>query len=292
MEMTFDEVLSPTESILFESLRWNPGAGCFQWVDILRSKLYRWFEKTGNVEIADLPFQYLPLAIPLAADRTLVASDTEIYEFSWASGDLYRIAAVPALASVRLNDGNFDERGDLWVGSMHVAGEGQHGSLYRVTPAGEVICMADQLGISNGVVPHPAGGVLHIDTPTRRVTHFLDSAAASSGTRNFAFLPGPGVPDGMTLAHGGVWIAMWGGARIERFDLSGDRMEPVSVPRRFPTSVAFGGDANDLVAVTAARGDEDGPPDPCAALLVGRMEPQAVSNSTSNVIPAPERVGT
>ncbi|MDH3052488.1 SMP-30/gluconolactonase/LRE family protein [Gordonia alkanivorans] len=277
-ELEFEVVHRPRGSVLFESLRWNSDAACFQWVDIECSRLYRWNEASGEIASVVLPFRYLPLALPISADVSLVASESCLYRFSWINTTLEHVLSLPVPAGARLNDGNFDAEGNLWIGSMNIAGTGNRGSLYCVSPELVVDVARDGVGISNGCVPHPDGGVLHIDTPTRCINRVVRDEQ-DFRIEPFAEVEGPGVPDGMAVVPDGVWVAIWGGARIDRFGFDGTRYAPLPVARRYPTSLAVGGTRGGKVAFTSATGDEEGRRDPEAMFSIG--EPVLKVGATS-----------
>jgi sugar lactone lactonase YvrE len=68
--------------------------------------------------------------------------------------------------------------------------------------------------------------------------------------------PGYG-PDGMTIDEEGMlWVAMWGGACVNRYDpLSGSLIGKVKVPALNVTACAFGGaDMKQLFITTARKG--------------------------------------
>lgn len=49
-----------------------------------------------------------------------------------------------------------------------------------------------------------------------------------------------------------IWSVRWGAGCVERYDPDGKLTQTVTVPARFPTSVAFGGNAlNDLYITSA-----------------------------------------
>ena len=60
--------------------------------------------------------------------------------------------------------------------------------------------------------------------------------------RPFAELDIDGIPDGMTIdADGCVWVAVFGGGQVRRYDPDGALMTTVALPVQHPTSIAFGG---------------------------------------------------
>ena len=61
------------------------------------------------------------------------------------------------------------------------------------------------------------------------------------------------IPDGMTTDEdGGIWVALFGGSAVRRFDSSGKLTHTVSVPATQVTSCCFGGaDMSELFITTA-----------------------------------------
>ena len=65
-----------------------------------------------------------------------------------------------------------------------------------------------------------------------------------------------GYADGMAVdADGGVWVAMYFGSAVHRYDPNGTLTEVIELPVRKVTSVCFGGrDLRDLYITTARAG--------------------------------------
>jgi sugar lactone lactonase YvrE len=95
-----------------------------------------------------------------------------------------------------------------------------------------------------------------IDSQTSRVDTFdFDLATGAICNRQpFVTFSDPGViPDGMTTdEEGGIWVALFGGSAVRRFDSSGKLTHTVSVPATQVTSCCFGGpDMSELFITTA-----------------------------------------
>ncbi len=179
-----------------------------------------------------------------------------LYRFNPAAGSFSLIQAVETdLPGNRLNDGFVDGRGRLWFGSMDNAEEQPSGALYRwESPRGLSPQDRDYV-ITNGSAVSPDGRTLyHTDTLARTIYAFdLDDAGMLSRKRVFANIEGSGYPDGMAVdAEGYVWIALFGGWRIERFSPAGILMEAVQLPCANVTKLAFGGQDLRTVHVTTA----------------------------------------
>ena len=66
-----------------------------------------------------------------------------------------------------------------------------------------------------------------------------------------------GFPDGMAIDdEGGLWIAIWGGGKVNHYDRSGQFVDSIVVPGVTQvSSCAFGGDALDVLFITSSRKD-------------------------------------
>ena len=76
-----------------------------------------------------------------------------------------------------------------------------------------------------------------------------------TGRRPFVEIDVPGaVPDGLTVdAEGFLWVALWGGGRVQRYTPDGRLDRQVTLPVDQVSSVAFGGRGLDALYVTTAR---------------------------------------
>jgi len=80
-----------------------------------------------------------------------------------------------------------------------------------------------------------------------------------------------GTPDGLTVdADGDLWVAIFGGGRVQRYSPEGKFREELAVPAEQTTSCAFGGPGlHTLFVTTATEGwdDERRRADPLAGLV-------------------------
>jgi sugar lactone lactonase YvrE len=87
------------------------------------------------------------------------------------------------------------------------------------------------------------------------------------------FGPDDGWPDGLCLdAEGGIWVAMWEGSAVRRYDPAGRLDAVVPLPVTFPTCPGFGGPNLDQLYVTTSRRDVPPGAEPEAGALF-RIEP-------------------
>lgn len=179
-------------------------------------------------------------------------------------GGAHQVFDDPAL---RMNEGGCDPQGRLYVGTMAYDETPGAGTLWRFDPDGTVHPTLTGVTISNGLQWHADGrSVYYNDTPTGTVARLpFDPDTGTFGERTtLAALPdGAGQPDGMAIdAEGGVWVALWDGSAVHRYDEGGRLTEVVDLPVRFVTACTFGGpDLRTLYVTTSREGWGDQEPE-------------------------------
>jgi sugar lactone lactonase YvrE len=162
---------------------------------------------------------------------------------------------------VRFNDGKVDPAGRFVAGTMHWGASDPVGSLYMLSSDGSVVTLLRDVTISNGLAWSRDGSTFYyIDTPRHTVDAFdVDAGTGALSCRRVVAEVREGSPDGMAIDDEGMlWVAVWGGYRVERIDpASGRRLATVSLPTRFVSSVAFGGRSLGDLYITTARSGLD-----------------------------------
>jgi sugar lactone lactonase YvrE len=168
---------------------------------------------------------------------------------------------------IRMNDGGCDPQRRFYCGTMAYAETPGAGTLYRLNPDGGVHVTLRNVTVSNGLQWNRAGDtVFYADTPTGRVDSFdFDAASAAfSNRRSFTEISGGGYPDGMAIdEEDGIWVALWGGSAVHRYDRAGRLDLVVDLPVSNVTACAFGGpELRTLFITTSRQGlDPDDQPD-------------------------------
>ena len=162
---------------------------------------------------------------------------------------------------IRMNDGGCDPQGRFYIGTMAYDETPEAGTLYRLDSDGSVQITLRQVTISNGLQWNRAGDtVFYDDTPTGRVDSFdFDPASAAfTNRRIFTQVSGGGNPDGMAIdEEDGIWIALWGGSAVHRYDRTGRLDLVVELPVSNVTACTFGGpDLRTLFITTSRQGLE------------------------------------
>jgi sugar lactone lactonase YvrE len=204
-------------------------------------------ERGGFVLATEHGFQMLSDELEPVGDEIVVLDDPEI----------------------RLNEGGVDPQGRLLVGSMaYDVGTGR-GAVFRLDPDHSVTPVLDGVTISNGLQWSADGGTaFYVDTPTDRVWRFrYDQEAGTLHDREpvIDLSDVEGHPDGMAIdEEGGLWVAMWGGWAVRRFDADGRPSEVVELPVRDVTCPTFGGPDGTTLYISTSRdgwGDAHAEPD-------------------------------
>jgi sugar lactone lactonase YvrE len=142
--------------------------------------------------------------------------------------------------------------------------------MYRLDPDGSVRRVFGDVTVSNGLEWSPDGALAYYaDTATHRVDVFdYDRNAGLTRRRPFVRLADDERPDGLTVdGEGGVWVAVYGGGAVRRYDADGRLEAVVEVPTPQVTACTLGGPQLDQLFVTTSREGMDPDDDPLAGSL-------------------------
>ncbi|MFC5463043.1 SMP-30/gluconolactonase/LRE family protein [Massilia niabensis] len=241
--------------MLGEGALWHAPTRSVYFVDIKGKRVHRCAFDGSERRSWDAPGQ-VGFALPIEGGGLVCGVQGGLYRLDEASGAFTRLLPVEAQQpGNRLNDGYADAGGALWFGSMDDAQAAPSGALYRLGRDG-LKRMDEGYIITNGPAASPDGTTLyHTDTLAKRTWAFdLAPDGSLKEKRLFAEFSGHGHPDGMAVdSEGHVWIALFGGARIDRFRPDGSLAGSVAFPCSNITKLAFGGDDLRTAYVTTAR---------------------------------------
>ena len=186
-------------------------------------------------------------------------------------GTITRLGDLWTGGDVRMNEGGCDPDGRFYCGTMAYDKRPGGGSLYRLDAAGEVTVVLEGVTISNGLDWSPDGSVAYyIDTVTFEVSLFdYHTERGLTGRKTFVdFDPDGGGPDGLVVdSDGGVWVALFGGSAVHRYNTDGELDEIIEVEARQVTACTFGGPDLDRLFITTSRENLEPLDDPLAGSL-------------------------
>lgn len=195
--------------------------------------------------------------IALHADGGVVVSGRDIVHVrDGHTRTLFRIEGLPGW-----NDLCTDAEGRVYAGTVRFRvfdrdAVPRPGECWRIDAEGRAVQLYDGVLHANGIALSPDGRTLyHSDTRSRVVlAHDLTPDGHATHRRAFA-VPEPGMPDGLAVdAEGGIWVAIAGGGRVDRFLPDGRVERSLTLPARFVTSLCFAGeDLRDLIVATGSE---------------------------------------
>lgn len=253
------EVAIPANALLGEGPRWDASAGRLLWVDIEARALHLFDPAREDDRVISVGSR-VGAAAPTQGGNVLVALADRLAMVDLDDESVNTVVEIPHGEGMRLNDGACDPAGRFWVGSMALDQTSGAGALYRYSSAGGLDRVLENVTVSNGLGWSPDGVTMYyIDTMTYRVDRFdfEPSSGALSNRRPFVVIErGAGIPDGLAVDdEGGVWVALWGGAAIRRYDPDGSLDRVLAVPADYVTACCFGGDEGRSLYVTTASVD-------------------------------------
>lgn len=256
-EMTAVESVLPVGATLGEGPVWHDGALWF--VDIKRHRVYRFDPATRTIQEWEAPDQ-VGWVLPTAAGGWIAGVRTGIHAFDPATGAFTLLHdPEPDWPTNRLNDAATDPWGRVWFGTMDNGEAAVSGRVYRLGADGVADSGLAPVAITNGPAISADGGLLyHVDTLGRTIWKVALGRDGLSGTPEIfvRIEDGAGHPDGAVVdAEGCVWVGLFGGWGVRRYDPAGMLIATVRFPVANITKIAFGGaDLTTAYATTARMG--------------------------------------
>jgi sugar lactone lactonase YvrE len=249
------EIAVRANAKLAEGPRWDAAARRLLWVDIEGCELH--VLESGEDRAIGLDAM-VGAAAPTSSGAVLVALADRLALVDLADESVRTLDRLPHGPALRSNDGACDAAGRFWIGTMALDETPGAGALYRYD--GSLERVLDEVTLSNGIGwTRDATRMYYIDSPVQRVDLFDFELASGrvDDRRPFVSIDkSEGIPDGLTVDdEGGVWVALYGGSCVHRYDESGHLDAVLEVPAKNVTSCCFGGDDGRSLFVTTAAPD-------------------------------------
>lgn len=162
------------------------------------------------------------------------------------------VVSLPApKATHRINDAKLGPDGQLWFGVMDLDASRGEGSLWRVSAAGQLTKLLDQLTIPNGM-DWIDDEFWFVDGPRKAINCFTISEGMGLALKKS--IPTSRTPDGLTIdSQGNIWVALWGGGRVVQLNREGEIQGQIFTTAPNTTSIAFIGSDLATAVMTSAR---------------------------------------
>lgn len=295
--MTSDPIACTTEQCeLGEGARWDDRRGELLRVDILAGRIFR--DKIDN-DGALVPVQTYQVTgtvgavAPVQDDEGWLLAAERGFTYLYPDGAV-RVVAEVAPEGTRMNDAACDPQGRFWGGTLAYDLRPGGGALYRLDRNGRTELIMSGLTISNGLGWSPDGRTMYLVDSGPGVVHafrFDPEQGTISDDHVLVDVPEEiGSPDGLTVdAEGDLWIAIYGGGRVQRYSPDGELREEFVVPAEQTTCCALAGPGLHRLYVTTATEnwtDEQRRAEPAAG-LVYRFDTDATGQPAAPFRPDP-----
>jgi len=253
----------PVQATLGEGPVWIGRDAALWFVDIKQRHVHRFDPASGEGRRWDAPDQ-VGWVLPDAEGGLIAGLKTGLHRFDPADGSFAFLAQPEGHPDGnRLNDAATDGAGRIWFGTMDDGESAASGRLFRFAGGSVADSGLDPVCITNGPAIHgPSATLYHTDTLGKTVWRatIRDDGTLSPAERFVTIEDGAGHPDGSVVdAEGCVWIALWGGWGVRRYDPAGTLIGTVRLPASNITKIAFGGpDLRTAYATSARKGLDAG----------------------------------
>jgi sugar lactone lactonase YvrE len=235
---------------------WDARTGQLVWVDIPAGLLHRSEVSTGADTATAVGMMLGAVAVADGGGWAAAAEDG--FGLIDAAGRLDLLDRALPEPGTRMNDAACDSRGRMWAGSLGAGVAPGAGMLHCWERGQQSRVVLRGLTLPNGIAWSLSGRQMYLaDSSAGVVYEFsFDPDDGRLGTRRVLIeIPAAeGVPDGLCAdADGCLWLAVWGGWQLRRYDSRGRLLATVSFPVAQPSACAFGPDAT-LYVTSAWQG--------------------------------------
>lgn len=158
--------------------------------------------------------------------------------------------------NVRLNDAKTDRTGQLYFGTMDNDEKTASGGVFLFKGRHDHRLIQSGFIVSNGPAFSVTGQFMYTVSSAERIVFRLTLSSSGDYIQPVPFIrfdEASGWPDGLTVdAQDNLWIAVWGGTALFKFDSEGRLVDKLNTLALLTTSVAFVGPDKNFIAVTSA----------------------------------------
>ncbi|EPJ47963.1 MAG: hypothetical protein OFPI_31300 [Osedax symbiont Rs2] len=250
--------------LIGESPIWSSAEQALYWLDTEGHCVHRLVPESGDYQRFKTELALTAIAF-CETGGWLSATKQGLYHWDRLFTEyLFLGDPVAKKPGVRFNDAVVDRQGRWWAGTLNEEQlEASDGELFCMTSASCIKPMAAGFSVANGISWSLDGSCLYISNMFQHKVEVFSqdiNTGQLSNRRTFiSFSEADGMPDGLTVdAQGYLWVALWGGGKVCRFNPQGDLEQSINLPVSNPTRCTFGGvDLTQLYVCSARFGLSD-----------------------------------
>lgn len=237
---------------LGEGLMWNQKRESLFWVDIKMGRLYEkaMVEHDSNYWELELPATAL---FGTSEGEVIMLTKQGLFNFDFTSGQSKKLGRFKLPTGMRTNDGNPQNDGRYWFGSMENTPTGCNGSIYSVGSSLDYRLEVEGIGIPNTFAYSEDKNVMYLSDSFRKTIFAFD---LSEGTLKEHILFGQEdlTPDGGAVdLNGNLWVSLWDGYAVKCYSRNGVELYSIELPIPRPTNCCFGGREMKTLFISSAR---------------------------------------
>jgi len=249
-----------------EGLLWNSELMCFEFVDILSGSIYRYDVSLNSTKLLKRFASTIGWLFPTQRpDQYICGLQNKIVLWNARTDMSTNLCVVDIKNGQRINDALLVEEGSkvlFGVMSSSTPENVQDGALYSFSSKG-LIKEDENYLIPNGpIITKDQCSMLHSDSAKGLVYRYpyKDGVINTKFKKVALDVSDIGAsPDGMCIDElGSIYIAMWGAGEIWKFNSKFNFEKKFTIPYRYVTNVAFGGEELDDLLVSYAEDKELG----------------------------------
>jgi sugar lactone lactonase YvrE len=227
--------------------------GRLVWADLLGGRMYENDLASGQQSVLQFD-TVLGAVAPRSSGTGFAVAFTDGFA-TVENGEVCATDDVLPEPFLRMSTGKVDSRGRFWAGSACPSSPELLGRLHRWDGVRPSVVVATGLVLPDGLAWNADDTVMYVTDSRGGVIYRapFDVEDGAIGKISVLATPaGPGIPDGVAAdADGGIWVAMWKGGEVHRYDAEGRLVAVVPLPVSQPSGCAFGNDG--VLYITSAR---------------------------------------
>lgn len=244
--------------------RWHQQSGSLYWLDVAEQSLNVWqtgHDRTLTLQLPEPVGCFSFCSSNTGSQTNIVAASHHglVHIESLQSGRTFSLQLSDNLLPDNpVIEGRCDAAGRFWLGCTSPNLSKPEAWIYSLGAALRLERKAGPLMSASCIAFSPDFSTIYYADAPEHVIYACEydlEEGTLNNRRVFHRFPfGKGMPGGAAVdSEGGVWVAMFAGAKVMRLSPGGLVIEDVPLPVKYPTTITFGGEDNTTLFITSSR---------------------------------------